>query len=215
MGADIIELSASSSNPETLLGNEERPGALLEAIAKAGMSRNLFIFIDELDKSVNQDKADAGSLLKLLEPCEKYFYSPFLGCKVDTSHCTFLSAGNNPLICIKEDKPVDQEATDAMVSRFNVVEMGRVLPWRKKEIVQEIIDEMLINKNINRQSDSFKKLLEAIEKCIENDEEDGVRGVQRKVAALVNEFLFTREFGDDWSFLKPKNSEEVVVVSVE
>ncbi len=92
MGSSLARIDLSRATPEGLLGTQTEPGLLLLAIIQLPF-RNGVLFLDELCHTVKDERLLA-TLLTILDPTRKSFFSNYLQRTIDLSHLFIIVAGN-------------------------------------------------------------------------------------------------------------------------
>lgn len=92
LGIQAIRINLSNTTPEKLYGTKDDPGILLSALIESPY-RNAILFFDELCHIAKNENLFA-TLLTILDPTTKTFYSPYLQKTIDVSHYFIIAAGN-------------------------------------------------------------------------------------------------------------------------
>lgn len=132
-------LDLSGATPESLLGTRTEPGLLLLALVQLS-HRNGILLIDELCHVVKNEQLLA-TLLTILDPTRKTFFSPFLQRTIDLSHLFVIVAGNEDLTQI------------ALKSRFGnlktvhmtIYDLTPYLTWLKFTYLKEKLGERTLS----------------------------------------------------------------------
>lgn len=172
MDAPLVELKASD-NPSMIIGTENSPGSLLEAITKPNMMRNAIIFIDEADRIINKEGASLQLFLPLLEPDATYFYSPYLRTNIDISHLCFVLAGNTE---IKDS---------ALKSRLAVIEFKGMTKEFKQSIVTEMVKQAQSTKLLKSLDGTLSQSINVL-----IDKEPNIRQLRLEVSDLIDQHEF-------------------------
>ena len=170
-----------------------KPGRLLESLTmqknseKPGI-RDQILFFDEFDRILTSDDPASKSLLsmilKILDPAQRSFYSPYLGMDVALPKIIVL-AGNFDLREFHADR------LEALISRLRIIKFEGYSADNKKSIVwKQIVPSMLKNfaKNrnpryqLNKIEDEDKK---AINRFIEKDTDPGMRSVDKFIHSTL------------------------------
>lgn len=91
----VSRLDLTAATPHTLMGTKDDPGLLLTALCHLKV-RNGILFIDEFCHIAKNEDLLA-TLLTILDPSRKTFYSPYLELTIDISHLFIIIAGNEEL----------------------------------------------------------------------------------------------------------------------
>lgn len=103
-GASICHVSLEGSSIQEIIGTKNEPGKLLTALTRdathtANNCKNSILFLDEFDHLINDQGQGGGTgamlsfILKVLDPNNLKFFSPYLDCYVDLPRVIIL-AGN-------------------------------------------------------------------------------------------------------------------------
>ena len=95
MDLPIGRLDLTAATPDKLIGTKDDPGILLTTLCQLKV-RNGILFIDEFCHIAKNEELLA-TLLTILDPSRKKFYSPYLDLTIDISHLFIIIAGNEEL----------------------------------------------------------------------------------------------------------------------
>ncbi|WP_331256645.1 AAA family ATPase [Candidatus Bealeia paramacronuclearis] len=93
MNLPVVTICLAGATPDSLFGTSTIPGLLLEKLGEMQGARNGILFLDELDRVLN-DTNLMSVLLPFLEPNNKKFFSAYLKRHIDVSHLFIWVAGN-------------------------------------------------------------------------------------------------------------------------
>ena len=125
-GLPMARIDLSGVTPEGLLGTQTEPGVLLSAIIQLS-HRNGILFLDELCHVAKNEKLLA-TLLTILDPTRKTFYSIYLQKTIDLSHLFIIVAGN------------DEFGEDALKSRFNALKTVDLIITKQDPFFTNLLD---------------------------------------------------------------------------
>ncbi len=147
----LASVNLDGATIDGILGTSTDPGRLLLALSNISSNideknyKNTIFFIDEFDRLLNRDdptsKAVLSTMLKIFDPTNRKFFSPYLNAEISLPP-TIILAGN---YAIKDE---------ALKSRFQVIEFGGFSQKLKQQIA---INMMLPSIADNYQMD-LKKL---------------------------------------------------------
>ncbi len=184
-GAPVSHITLDGGSIEEIIGTAYgKPGRLLTALTKGEKSgatnfSNGVLFIDEFDRLLSDSLSNASSkallsfMLKMLDPSNRKFFSPYLNCYIDLPS-TIILAGN-------------YEITDpALANRFQIVKFDGY----DEELKWGIAREYLVPKiaGIYGFVEIDQEDLEAIYALVRDDTEDaGVRSIELKIIKYFEE----------------------------
>lgn len=125
MGLNSVSICLAGCTVESLQGNENTPGLLLQSLVQL-QDRNGILFLDELDK-VMMDLHLLGILLPLIESGVKKFYSPYLRRSIDISHLLVIAAVNDEFTKEQHLSLKDRFPKRVDLTIVNKEEMMRIL----------------------------------------------------------------------------------------
>tara|TARA_A100001011_G_scaffold396780_1_gene495757 strand:- start:3107 stop:4681 length:1575 start_codon:yes stop_codon:yes gene_type:complete len=165
-----------------------QPGAIVKCLHKMG-HKNGVIFLDELDKAARHPDISA-ALLHLVDQSQNYdFRDNFIGeVSIDLSHIWYVGSMNK----IPED--------EALADRWWIIEIEGYNKKEKAEIIESyLLPKAITNAGMDEKMITCNK--EAINFLIDkicNDNNKGVRNIQKIIADLINKihFIFTHQQED-------------------
>ena len=186
-GATIEEIIGTPFDP---MGGKSAPGRLLTAIAsgakdiKTGVSySDNILFIDEFDRLLNADDPSSKSILsfmlKILDPNNRTFFSPYLGVSVELPK-TIILAGN-------------YEIRDAALkNRFEIIKFEgydrkQLEKIAMSSIVPKYCDLYGFEKNC-----LMDKERDLLAQHIAGSSDHGLRDTEKFILSLVSEKAYTR-----------------------
>ncbi|WP_281646042.1 AAA family ATPase [Parendozoicomonas sp. Alg238-R29] len=187
---DIVGTSSTDINPQ--------PGRLLEAIAHTPSRdtvnhSNKVLFIDEFDRLLTADDKDSrdvlGFMLKLLDPTNRKFYSPFLQTEIRLPD-TIILAGNADLQTLARKYP----RLEALASRIDSIAFDGFDEQAKRDITENVLipklessyrslGQELSNSTI---SDTERDMINAF---ISQDNDPGLRSLEKYIYTLFEQRL--------------------------
>lgn len=191
MGTQIATVSFDGATVEDIIGTSlknpsPKPGILLEALMKLAKNDELpftnnILFIDEFDRLLLRNDANANSILtmflKVLDPKNRSFFSPYLNATVKLPD-TIILAGNFKLKNQGEERPL----LDALSSRLSNVEFPAFSSEAKEAILfDSFIPAQIEAYNSGKSGYGFQdgklpqKEGEEIKEFIRNDSDPGLR----------------------------------------
>ena len=191
---DIVGTPSSDLNPQ--------PGRLLEAIAHAPSRdfinhSNKILFIDEFDRLLTADDKDSrdvlGFMLKLLDPNNRKFYSPFLQAEVQLPD-TIILAGNSDLQTLSLKHP----RLEALASRVDSIAFDGFNEQAKREIATEVLIPKLENsyRSLGQEFSNFHLTdteQDMITAFIAQGEDPGLRSLEKYIYTLFEQRLLEPE----------------------
>lgn len=203
MGTNLAVVTLDGASIDDIVGTpfesaDARAGRILDAIIARTTSsldlnhHNQILLIDEFDRlflSGNEKSKDVLSfMLKLLDPANRSYYSPYLKTQVRLPD-TIILAGNRDIHELSANDP----ELEAIASRLDKVVFEGFNSEAKRKIAFEI---MIPNKE--RRYQSAGKLLagftlpegglEMISEFIETDEDPGLRSLEKYISQVFEQF---------------------------
>lgn len=132
MGIKVISIDLSGIQPTDLFGTATQPGRLLEAIIQYPY-RNGILFFDELCH-VAKDPSLFATLLTILDPTKKSFYSPYLQRTIDLSHYLIVASGNEELSAKALKNRFNKERTVELIIQNKELFLDLLLDYGKRKL---------------------------------------------------------------------------------
>jgi ATP-dependent Lon protease len=185
LGRPFVRLSLGGVRDDAELRGHRRtyvgaqPGRFVQAMKRAGRSNPVFL-LDEVDKvAQNPGRGDAiGVLLEALDPEQNdSFEDHYLGVPYDLSRVSFICTANE----LGAIPPVLRD-------RLEVIEIGGYVVAEKVQIARTHLLPKIRAEHGLQSADAFDVTDEALEELATRyTRESGVRGLQRKLEALVRD----------------------------
>ena len=193
-GAPVSHITLDGGTIEEIIGTKYgRPGRLLTALINGSKGEganfsNGVLFIDEFDRLLSDSQHDPSAkallsfMLKMLDPSNRRFFSPYLNCYVDLPS-TIILAGNYE---IKDP---------ALANRFQIVKFNGYDEERKWGIAKNYLAPKVAK--IYGFDKVEEEDLEAINEIVWDDmEDDGVRSVELKIIQYFEEKRMAQFLGE-------------------
>lgn len=192
MKTSFVRLNFDGASVEDIVGtdfstDQAKPGRILEALMAASETTserkvysNSIIFIDEFDKLFMKSNSEdtLAFVLKLLDPDNLKFYSPYLHAEVDLSKATFILAGNYE---IKEP---------ALRDRLDIFPFLGYTVVAKKRIALEVMAPELVRYYQLSEDVIDERFIQSVEQFLQSDSSKGLRSVKKYVQRLVESEAF-------------------------
>jgi len=195
LGRKYVRMSLGGLHDESEIRGHRKtyigamPGRVIQNLKKVGSSNPVFV-LDEIDKMGRDFRGDPGSaMLEVLDPEQNStFYDNYLELDYDLSKVLFVATANN----LDTIQP-------ALLDRMEIIEISGYSLEEKIEIAKKYLIPKQSKAHGLKASD-FKLKDKALEMVVEQyTRESGVRGLDKKIAALARSAAKSLAMGEKYT----------------
>ena len=162
------------------------PGRIIDAMKRVQVN-NPVLMLDEIDKIGADYKGDpSAALLEVLDPEQNcHFHDNYIDVDYDLSNVLFIATANTLSTIARP-----------LLDRMEIIEIPGYVVEEKREIAKRHLIPRICEHNLIKTED-FKISDEALDEIICNyTSESGVRGLEKKITALVRKCVLAKMNGD-------------------
>ncbi len=191
LNLEIAEVPLANATVERLSGTKRRgahasEGRILQALCNpSGItdskqnSANMILFFDEAEKVLNENNSLSSYMLKILDPHQKTFFSPYFNSNINISNLLIILCGNEPI------------KMRALKNRMQNIEFKGFKPSYRKTAIKDYIMELPSHEKLSN-SDFYKVNQVNINKLVDAETDPGLRVLHRAVRNLYNKNILER-----------------------